>query len=271
MTKMIPWLIAGGVFAVVLVLWLFLGERGIERIEGMWERRGDANPAPVTSQGQIVAQQFFFNDAANAVKPAVVSIHSYQGAYQRGGPAGAGQSFAGGGGHSWQSIGAGVIISPQGYIVTAGQVVAEATHIKITRFDLGHTHIYDGEVVSRFPSIDLAVVKIAVNNPLPSSMLGDSSNMGMGDWVLAIGSPLGMKPMAVSGIISSVDASGALRTSMPAGNGFLGGPLVNSAGEVIGIISGNGYAIASNKARESLNAMQVPYLPNLSLTGGGLR
>lgn len=268
-SQSISWVIAGALFSVVLVWWIVLGKRGVERIEGGFERWQNQREARVenplvraNSQNQVVAQQFYFNDAALAVLPAVVGISTYRNL-----PGGGSQT-----GHSWLGVGSGFIVSPQGHILTTARIASKATHIKVTRFDQGHTHIYEGELVASFPAKGLAVIKISAADPLPTTMLGDSSVSDMGDWVLAIGSRMGMKQTTVKGIISSVDARGRLKTSMPVRASLAGGALVNNAGEVIGIMSGRGYAVPSNKARSVLANLQVPYSPNLRMmAGGGLR
>ncbi len=265
-SRSISWVIAGALFAVVLVWWVVLGKRGVERVEGNFERWQNRREAKVENplvnaggQNRVVAQQFYFNDAALAVSPAVVGISTYQDLPGTGAKSG----------HSWLGIGSGVIISPQGHILTTDRVGSKATHIKVTRFDRGHTHIYEGELVASFPAKGLAVIKISAADPLPTTMLGDSSVSDMGDWVLAIGSRMGMKQTTVKGIISSVDARGRLKTSMPVRPSLAGGALVNNAGEVIGIMSGKGYAVPSNKARSVLANLQVPYSPNLRMMAGG--
>ncbi|MFC1522236.1 S1C family serine protease [Elusimicrobiota bacterium] len=253
------WAVALLIFLAALGLWVLLGERGVEKIEGMFEKSENQAPVSTSPRGQIVAQQLAFNNAADAIKPAVASICSY---------ANSASGNPNKSGHSWKGLGSGVIVSPQGYIVTTNEIVNQAQDIKVTRFEKGHTHIYHGEVVTTFPMYDLAVLKVTSNKPLPSSMLGDSSRTMLGGWALAVGSPLGMKQMMVSGLISSIDRRRGFRTSMATGEGFIGGPLISNGGEIIGIVTTNGYAVSSNVVRKLLEGIGIPHLTNLNATGG---
>jgi serine protease Do len=162
-----------------------------------------------------------------------------------------------------EAAGSGWIISEDGYIVTNNHVVADAQSITVVLED---GRIYDAEVVGTDPLTDIAVIKIKAEN-LPAAKVGDSSNMRIGDWVVAIGNSLGLGIRATQGIVSRTDVSlqvdinqllyGLIETDAAINPGNSGGPLVNLAGQVIGInsvkqvqveVEGVGYAISTEEA-----------------------
>jgi len=158
--------------------------------------------------------------------------------------------------------GSGWIIDEDGLIVTNNHVVEGAKTVTVTLAD-GRT--FPAETIRTDPLTDLAIVKINTKN-LPTANIGDSSKLRVGDWVIAIGNSLGLGISAKEGIVSrqgvSITVSGQtlydlIETSAAINPGNSGGPLVNMAGEVIGITSvkiattgveGMGYAISSNAA-----------------------
>jgi serine protease Do len=149
-------------------------------------------------------------------------------------------------------IGSGVIISPDGYIVTNNHVVQGATQIKVTLHD---RRILTGKVIGTDKLTDLAVIKVDATN-LPSIGWGDSAQLKPGQTVLAFGSPFGYFQFSVTrGIISALDRpnpfkddprkpGGFIQTDAAINPGNSGGPLVDAHGELIGIntfiISGSG-------------------------------
>ena len=162
-----------------------------------------------------------------------------------------------------EGAGSGWIIDEDGLIVTNNHVVQGAESITVA-LDDGRT--FPAEAVRTDPLTDLAVVKINAEN-LPAANIGSSSQLRIGDWVTAIGNSLGMGIGATSGIISGLGISipvsegqtlyDLIQTDAAINPGNSGGPLVNMAGEVIGITSakisqvgveGMGYAISSNVA-----------------------
>ena len=165
---------------------------------------------------------------------------------------------------SQQAAGSGWIIDESGIIVTNSHVVAGAESIIVT-LDDGRTIKVDPNTVAIDPVNDLAVLKIDAEN-LPTAHSGDASALRVGDWLVAIGNPLGLGVSAKEGIVSRLDVSltvegqtldGFIETSAAINPGNSGGPLVNMKGEVIGItsikiasvgIEGLGYAISINKA-----------------------
>ena len=140
--------------------------------------------------------------------------------------------------------GSGVIIRPDGYIVTNNHVVANASKIQVT---LNNNQQYDATVVGTDPATDVAIIKVDAEG-LPTIPLGDSDQLRLGEWVLAIGSPLGaqLRSTITAGIVSAKgrsmpDYSGEfkiesfIQTDAAVNPGNSGGALVNKKGELVGI------------------------------------
>src|ERR1700726_1168150 len=139
-----------------------------------------------------------------------------------------------------RSLGSGVIVDKRGYILTNNHVVEQATKIQV-QLD-GNPQKYTAKVVGVDEDTDLAVIKIEANKELPVAKLGNSDGVQVGDWVLAIGSPFGLQATVTAGIISAKDRGNVgrqfqhfLQTDAAINPGNSGGPLVDLAGEVIGI------------------------------------
>ena len=159
--------------------------------------------------------------------------------------------------------GSGVIIRPDGYIVTNNHVVSGATKISVT---LNDNSQYDATVVGTDPVTDVAIIKIDGAN-LPTIPLGDSDKLRLGEWVLAIGSPLGvqLRSTITAGIVSAKgrsmpDNSGEfkiesfIQTDAAVNPGNSGGALVNKKGELVGINT----AIVSQTGAYSGYSFAVP-------------
>lgn len=162
-----------------------------------------------------------------------------------------------------EGAGSGWVIDENGVIVTNNHVVEGAKSVTVTLAD-GKT--FSAETIRTDPLSDLAVVKINARN-LPAANIGDPSQLRVGDWLVAIGNPLGLGISATTGIVSSLGVSlplagqtlyDLIQTDAAINPGNSGGPLVNMAGEVIGITSakiamvgveGMGYAISINTAK----------------------
>jgi serine protease Do len=163
-----------------------------------------------------------------------------------------------------QALGSGVIISKDGYIITNNHVVQNADKIEVELYDGTH---HTAELVGTDPGTDLAVVKIEPVPGIRYAKLGDSDEINVGEWVIAIGSPRGLDWTVTAGIVSAKNRRniGALgpagyedfiQTDASINPGNSGGPLINLSGEVIGINSlivsasrgsnGLGFAIPSN-------------------------
>src|SRR6202521_15527 len=143
-----------------------------------------------------------------------------------------------------RSLGSGVIVDKRGYILTNNHVVEQATKIQV-QLDGNSQTKYTAKVIGVDEDTDLAVIKIEVNKDLPTAKLGNSDGVQVGDWVLAIGSPFGLQATVTAGIISAKDRAGIggaghqfqrfLQTDAAINPGNSGGPLVDLAGEVVGI------------------------------------
>ncbi|MFW6102855.1 MAG: S1C family serine protease [Chloroflexota bacterium] len=169
-----------------------------------------------------------------------------------------------------EAAGSGWIISEDGLIVTNDHVVAEGEAVSVTLND-GRT--FEAEEVFRDPLTDLAVLRIPETG-LPVAEIGDSSQLRVGETVIAIGNSLGMGISATSGIASAIGVSlqepemqtmlDLVQTDAAINPGNSGGPLVNMAGQVIGInsikiaqvgVEGMGYAISVNQALPVIRAL----------------
>ena len=167
--------------------------------------------------------------------------------------------------------GSGVIVDRNGYIITNNHVVEGADRIRVRLFN-GADDSYDAKLIGRDPETDLAVIKINPRKKLSAASMGNSDAVRVGDWAIAIGSPLGYPETVTVGIISakSRDVRGArmpfqkfIQTDAAINPGNSGGPLLNMRGEVIGIntaiathtggYQGLGFALASNIAVDVYN------------------
>jgi serine protease Do len=141
--------------------------------------------------------------------------------------------------HREGGLGSGVIVSPDGYILTNNHVIDDATDVRVT---LPDRREFKGRVIGKDPKIDLAVVKIDASN-LPSITIGNSAKMNVGDFVLAIGNPYGVGQTVTMGIISATGRAGLgiedyedfIQTDAAINPGNSGGALVNDRGDLIGI------------------------------------
>jgi serine protease Do len=138
-----------------------------------------------------------------------------------------------------QGVGSGVIVSPEGYILTNNHVVDGATDVRVT---LSDKREFKARIVGADPKTDLAVLKIDASN-LPSVVIGDSDKVQVGDYALAIGNPFGLGGTVTMGIISATgrgnlgieDYEDFIQTDAPINPGNSGGALVNDRGDLIGI------------------------------------
>jgi serine protease Do len=199
-----------------------------------------------------------FVNVAKRAKPTVVHINVVQAGARQTNPRN-GQSNPAQG---RRETGSGVIVSPDGYILTNNHVAGNANEIKVK--------LSDGrELTARRIGVDtetdLALVKVEAQN-LPFATLGDSSRLEQGEWVIALGSPFGLEQTMTAGIISATGRAfgGAydnyIQTDASINPGNSGGPLLNMNGEVVGINTmiysrsggseGVGFSIPSNMARK---------------------
>jgi serine protease Do len=189
-----------------------------------------------------------------------------------------GQGGPGGGDLRQRSLGSGVIVDPKGYIITNRHVVEKADRIRVKLKDdppgdLGH----QAKVIGVDEESDLAVIKIEINKALPTAKLGNSDGVEVGDWALAIGSPFALENTVTAGIISAKGRSNIvpnrqfqsfIQTDAAINPGNSGGPLVDMAGQVVGIntaiitggqgYEGVGFALPSNLVAKVYNDLIGP-------------
>jgi serine protease Do len=175
-----------------------------------------------------------------------------------------------------RSLGSGVIVDPKGYILTNRHVVEKADRIKVVLQDDPPGVLHDAKVIGTDQETDLAVIKIETDKPLPVAKIGNSDSMQVGDWVLAVGSPFGLQETVTAGIVSAKGRNivpnrqfqSFIQTDAAINPGNSGGPLVNMAGEVIGIntailtdtnaYAGVGFALPSNTLVSVYNQLIGP-------------
>ncbi len=172
-------------------------------------------------------------------------------------------------GRSFESIGSGVIVRNDGYIISNYHVVRGGNAVYVTVFDDFGTERYRANVLKLDESLDLALLKIKPKAPLTPAVLGDSNRVAIADEVLAIGSPFGLDQTVSRGIVSAqrkslviegVTHNDLIQTDAAINQGNSGGPLVNRTGKVIGVntaiytptgaFSGVGFAIPANAAKK---------------------
>lgn len=176
-----------------------------------------------------------------------------------------------------QSLGSGFIISADGYILTNNHVVDMARDIKVS---LSDGRVLEAKLVGRSAEIDLALIKVEARD-LPAVVLGDSSVLEVGDWVLAIGNPFGLSHTVTAGIVSAKGRvigigpyDDLIQTDAAINPGNSGGPLFNMQGEVVGIntviiASGQnlGFAIPITMVKEVLPSIREKGRPDMGWLG----
>lgn len=167
-------------------------------------------------------------------------------------------------------LGSGVIVSPNGYIITNNHVVEGATSVKVTLSD--HRE-FTAKIIGTDPQSDIAVIKIENKNDLPVLPISDSSKLQVGDIVLAIGNPFGLTQTVTMGIVSATGRNSLgieayedfIQTDAAINPGNSGGALINGRGELVGIntaiLSGSGanagvgFAVPVNMARNVMDQL----------------
>ena len=175
-----------------------------------------------------------------------------------------------------RSLGSGVIVDAKGYIVTNRHVVDKADRIRVRFQDDAPGVQHDAKVIGVDQETDLAVIKVEPDRALPVAKMGNSDSMQVGDWVLAVGSPFGLSETVTAGIVSAKGRDIVpgrqfqtfIQTDAAINPGNSGGPLVNMAGEVIGIntailsetnaYAGVGFALPSNTVVQVYNQLTGP-------------
>ena len=234
-------------------------------IFGPWPNAFAAEPpasSTSTANGlrMLEEMQSVITELAESAKPSVVSLFPIN-------ATGRGRDFAQERIPNAPGSGAGVIITPDGHIITNNHVVGDATEIEVRLSD--KTKLI-AQVVGKDPDTDLAVLKVTSNHPLPSARFGDSTTVRVGQWVLAVGNPFGLERTVTLGVVSGIGRENVnlsryenfIQTDASINPGNSGGPLFNLRGEVIGIntaiinfAQGIGFAIPSNMAKQVLQQL----------------
>ncbi len=185
--------------------------------------------------------------------------------------------------------GSGVIISPDGYIITNNHVIENSTQLEVT---LNNHKSYEAELIGADPITDIALIKINSKKDLPFIPFGDSNQVKIGEWVLAIGNPFNLTSTVTAGIISAKardlnefdgKPQSFIQTDAAVNRGNSGGALVNIRGELIGINTaittetgsyvGYSFAVPSNNAQKVIeDIMEFGDVQRgiLGITGGNL-
>ena len=211
---------------------------------------------PVSYTSNFNSTNADFTEAAKKTVNAVVHVKNV--AVRRTSP------FSSSTGLALQGAGSGVIVSPDGYIVTNNHVIEKASRIQVT---LNNNQNYYAEVVGTDPQTDIALLKIDAED-LDYLPFGNSNNAQIGEWVLAVGNPFNLTSTVTAGIISAksrdlgmgANISSFIQTDAAINPGNSGGALVNINGELIGINTaitsqtgsyvGYAFAVPSNNARK---------------------
>src|SRR5437016_1460893 len=277
-----------------LAIGILIGTIVSRGVKGQESKKGsDATPLSVPTPKELSNQ---FSQISKQLEPSVVNINTestIKTQRRRRGPAGPegedqnpfddffDRFFGGpGGGNSGsireRSLGSGVLVDPKGYIVTNRHVVEKADRIRVKLQDDPPGVLHDAKVIGTDQETDLAVIRIESSKPFPVAKLGNSDGMQVGDWVLAVGSPFGLQETVTAGIVSAKgreivpqrNFQSFIQTDAAINPGNSGGPLVNMAGEVIGIntailtetssYAGVGFALPSNTVVQVYNQLIGP-------------
>lgn len=229
-----------------------------------------ANP-PVSSQDQVRQELGTFAKLAKSLKPTVVNIATEKVAQSSEVPSEFFDFFQvrpdSSRAPKSHGQGSGVIVSSDGYIITNNHVVSGASSVKVT---LSDGRALDAAVIGTDQKTDLALLKVEASG-LPVAEMGNSDQLEVGDWVMAIGNPFGLDATVTVGVLSGkgrVIGAGPyddfLQTDASINPGNSGGPLFNTQGQVVGINTaiipngqGIGFSIPVNMARSIVDQLKV--------------
>src|SRR5215510_1469149 len=204
--------------------------------------------------------QTVITDLAESAKPSVVNLIPSSGP-------GRGRELSQERSPNPSGSGSGVVVDPDGHIVTNNHVIGDATEIEVRFSDKSKLV---AQVVGKDQDTDLAVLKVTADHPLVSAKFGDSSGVRVGQWVLAVGNPFGLDRTVTLGVVSGVGRENInlsryenfIQTDASINPGNSGGPLFNLRGEIIGIntaiinfAQGIGFAIPSNMAKQVIEQL----------------
>ena len=275
-----------------LTVGILIGTVISKGVKGQEKKSSDATPLSIPSPQQLSNQ---FSQISKQLEPTVVNINTestIKNPHRRGRGGNPEQpddqdpfgdffdKFFGGqqgnGPIRERSLGSGVIVDAKGYIVTNRHVIEKADRIRVKLMDDPPGTFHDAKVIGSDQETDLAVIKIESEKALPVAKLGNSDSMEVGDWVLAVGSPFGLSSTVTAGIVSAKGRNivpnrqfqSFIQTDAAINPGNSGGPLVNMAGEVIGIntailtdtnaYAGVGFAMPSNTVVNVYNQLIAP-------------
>jgi len=278
---------------VTLTVGILIGTVISKGVKGQERKTSDATPLTIPSPQKLSNE---FSQISKQLEPTVVNINTestIKNPHRRRGGGGNPEQpdeqnpfddffdkFFGGqqnnGPIREHSLGSGVIVDAKGYIVTNRHVVEKADRIRVKLMDDPPGVLHDAKVIGSDQETDLAVIKIEPEKALPVAKLGNSESMDVGDWVLAVGSPFGLSETVTAGIVSAKGRNivpnrqfqSFIQTDAAINPGNSGGPLVNMAGEVIGIntailtdtnaYAGVGFAMPSNTVVNVYNQLISP-------------
>ncbi|MEZ4882963.1 MAG: trypsin-like peptidase domain-containing protein [Flavobacteriaceae bacterium] len=229
-----------------------------------FEPQQTSNYIPANFSSKAEGLNTDFTDAADKTVHAVVHVKNTTVSRQ---PTNIMEYFQGGGQpKAMIGSGSGVIISPDGYIVTNNHVIANASNLEVT---LNNNKTYTAKLIGTDPNTDIALIKIDGDDDFPFIPFGDSNNIKIGEWVLAVGNPFNLTSTVTAGIISAKardlnqfdgNPQSFIQTDAAVNRGNSGGALVNTRGELIGINTaitsetgsyvGYSFAVPSNNARK---------------------
>ncbi|NND64171.1 MAG: PDZ domain-containing protein [Flavobacteriaceae bacterium] len=204
-----------------------------------------------------------FTEAAEKTVHAVVHVKNTTEGKQ---PSNMRDFFFGGSSRPMIGTGSGVIISPDGYIITNNHVIDNSTQLEVT---LNNNKTYEAELIGTDPKTDIALIKIEPDGQLPFVPFADSNSVKIGEWVLAVGNPFNLTSTVTAGIVSAKardlnefdsNPQSFIQTDAAVNRGNSGGALVNTQGQLVGINTaitsetgsyvGYSFAVPSNTARK---------------------
>ena len=264
MKKLIPTLLAS-IFSALLAIVIYKYFEGPQQViiqehpAAAQYTKGIDDPYSSFQQRHFLSSSpTEFIAAAEAVTPAVVNIKAVES-----------NSFEWWGSNSFgASSGSGVIISPDGYIITNNHVIEEGNRFEVS---LNNNEEYNAKLIGTDPYTDLAVLKITTPESLPHLVFGNSDSVRIGEWVLAVGNPFNLSSTVTAGIVSAkgrhidilegdYSIESFIQTDAAVNPGNSGGALVNTNGELIGIntaiitrsgrYEGYSFAVPSNLAQK---------------------
>ena len=251
--------VAVGALLGGMVLPQYLGLHPVFSAQPVLTALAPPGTAPAPSVGgtiRVESEESVIINVVKQVRPAVVNINTES------------QVQTVFGVFPQQGAGSGVIVRPDGYILTNNHVVQDATTIKVT---LTGGKTLTGKIIGRDPLADLAVIKVDSRDPLPAARLGSSGALQVGQLAIAIGNPFGLGSTVTTGVVSALNRNielpslvveNLIQTSAAINPGNSGGALLDSSGAVVGIntaiipnAQGIGFAIPSDVARVEMEQL----------------